>query len=510
MEAARQFCLNLGCLLLVSVAHAWEVHAVHPFIEATADELAAQAPTLPVADAVRLDAAQNDWVHAAVVITAAADERATVTVALTGEDGLMEHVSMRPVGFVNYRRGDPATLQWSLDVIFNRPQDDFAPAQVERIKRHVRNLENLAGYPTVVVTAQDPVMLWCTADTRKLGPGLYTGALEIGGDDGATRSIPVRLQVRPIVLAERNPLRTIGWQWIPEMPTKVDGARFLLDYGINVSWADDEPCREAGWDYFLYPFEPAWSGKLPEEFGDEAARAALDRLRDRIARLGLAEHQWALCLRDEPNDAEAPRQAAWCQWLQERWPEAAIWCNVPWGPGPRNEWVSVDGLIRTLQPYVDIWCPYSCNLWDDQSSEMMPALRERSREVWYYEIMDTQYARRPDVGRGLHRAMGWMAWRYRLQGCGWYSLNAYSQWPWAEDVGGKEYSAMYYTMPTRALEAVRQGLVEYKRLLALRDLGAPKEVTDGFCDRLFAAGTPEEVDAVRADVYEALERLGQQ
>lgn len=508
--------LLCGCTLLmvVGASHAWEVRAVHPFVEATADELVAQAPTLPVPDAVRLDASQNDWVHAAVLITAAPDEVATVRVALTGEQGLMNHVTLRPVGFVNYRRGNPPTREWSLDVIFNRPEEDFAPEQVQRIKTHVRNLENLAGYPRVVVTPQDPVMLWFTADTRNLGPGLYPGMLKVSGEDGATASLPVRLTVRPIVLPERNPLRTIGWQWIPAMPTKVDGARFLLDYGVNVTWAwwggDDEPCREAGWDFFLYTFEPAWSGKMPEEFGDEAAQAVVRTLQERVARLGLAQDQWALCLRDEPNDQEAPRQAAWCQWLRQHWPEALIWCNVPWGPGPTNEWVSVGGLIRTLQPYVDIWCPYSNNLWDEHSGAMMPALRERSREVWYYEIMDTQYARNPSVGRGLHRALGWVAWRYRLQGCGWYSLNAYSEWPWAEDVAGKEYSVMYYTMPTRALEALRQGLVEYKRLLTLKELGTPEEVTDGFCDRLFAAGSPEDLDAVRSDMYDALERAATQ
>ncbi|MCX7599750.1 MAG: hypothetical protein N2512_12915 [Armatimonadetes bacterium] len=501
--------MTMGYLVVsVAACRAWEVRLVHPFVEATADELASRAASLPVAEEIQFDASRNDWVHAGLLITAGPDEQATVTIGLTGEGPVVDKLSVRPVGFVNRLQGDPPALQWSLDVIFNRPEHDLGAGRAQELKKWVRNAENLAGWPAVIATARDPVFLWFTADTRGVRPGLYAAALKLTDAQGMEKSIPIRLAVRPISLRERNPLRTLAWQCLFEMPTQADFARYLLDYGINVSWAwwydQDIHCRQAGWDFYLYTFGPAWSGKFPAEYAEAEAQAELDKIRERVQRLGLAAGQFALCLKDEPPDEEAPRQAAWCQWLRERWPDVPIWCNIPWGPGI-NKAVTVDGLIRTLQPYVDVWCPYSWHLWHEDSAGMLKVLGERAREVWFYEIMNTDYARRPDVGRGLHRSLGWIAWRYGLQGCAWFSLNDYADWPWLEH--GRTYSAMYYTMPTRALEAVRQGLVEYKTLLALRELGAPAQVTETFCERLFAAQSPEDLDAIRKDMYDTLEKI---
>ncbi len=491
------FCVAVFLLVSCQV-HAYELRRLHPFAECTADQLL-QHLEGPMG---RLDLAglRNDWVHKAFAVTVSPGEpEAGVTLGLTGDRELVGHVRLRVVGFVKQ-----TPHGWVMDPIFDRP-GDIDPAWGQ----YIRNVEGIRRFPTVLATPADPVVVWVTADTRGLKAGTYHGAVTAQPPGGPVRAVPLRLVVRPVELQADNPLICCGWQWIPEAPTKVEGARLFFDYGINATHvlADMEACREAGYRFFMFPFGPSWKGQAPEDAPEAEVDAAIAEVKATVRKLRLRPDQWALYTIDEPNDKSVPNQVRWCAYLRRKWPEVRFLFNPGWGPGPRNEWGTVAGTVEPLSPFVDIWLPYSHWLWDEVSGVSLPLMKKHARQVWFYEIMNFPYTRRPSVGRDMMRTRPWVAWKYGLQGCSWYSLNAISQLPYMDDPEGKEYAASYYTVPARSLEALREGFQEYKRMQELRRLGVDEATLNSFTDRALNATNVRDFDVLRRDMDRLLVAL---
>lgn len=487
----RTACCLAVCLLGLCAAHASELRRVHPFAECTADEL----PGHLEGSLERLDLAglRNDWVHKAFAVTVSPGEtEAGVTLGLTGDTELLRHIRLRVVGFVQQ-----TPHGWVMDPIFDRP-GEIDPSYGQ----WVRNFDGIRRFPTVLATPANPVVVWVTADTRGLAAGTYSGAVTVQPPREPLRRVPLRLVVQPVELPVDNPLICCGWQWIPAAPTKVDGARTFFDYGINATHvlADMEASRRAGFRYFMFVFGPSWKGQAPEEVPEADVDKAIAEIKATVRKLRLRPEEWALYTIDEPNDRAVPNQVRWCAHLRRKWPEAQFIFNPGWGPGPRNEWGTVQGTVEPLSPLVDVWLPYSHWLWDEASGTSLPLMKKHARQVWFYEIMNFPYTRRPSVGRDMLRTLPWVAWKYDLQGCSWYSLNAISQVPYMDDVAGKEYAASYYTVPARSLEALREGFQEYKRMQALRRLGVDEATLNGFTNRALNARSVRDYDVLRRDM----------
>lgn len=474
------------------VADAWQVHRLHPFVEATADQLPQQLG--PIARQLTLSGLQNDWIHEGLAISAAGQDPATVTLSLTGSEHLREHVRMRVVGFVEQK-----DLGYVLDPIFEDPK----VLKLERFKGYMRNFESIYEFPRVTATRRDPVAIWITADTRGMAPGRYTGSILAEGADGKTAETALSLLVKPYELPEENPLVTFGWQWIPAAPTKVDGARLLLEYGINACHVDMEPAREAGFKFFIFTFRPSWRNASVEQAEEAEVDKAIADIRATIERLKLQPHQWALYTKDEPSDATVPAQVEWCKYIKQKWPEARFLYNPAWGGDPHDPNVTIEGTIRPLLDCADIWLPYSWWVTTSVRKGGLALMKSTGKPVWFYEILSHKYARRPTVGRDMLRTLAWIAWRHRLQGASWYSLNA-CDWPWSNDPKNSGHGCIYGTIPGRGLEALRQGIQEYKRLHELRRLAVDEAVLDGFADRALTARHVGDIDRVRREMDDLL------
>jgi hypothetical protein len=96
----------------------------------------------------------------------------------------------------------------------------------------------------------------------------------------------------------------------------------------------------------------------------------------------------------------------------------------------------------------------------------------------------------------------WTAAKYRLQGLAWYALNAYQLSPW--DSKGAEAGCIYDTIPARSLEALRQGIQEYKRIYELRRRGVAEAILQGLIERALAARSVRDIDAVRRKMDDLL------
>jgi len=485
--AALAHVLLMGLAVGCSAAD-WEVYRAHPFVEATADELSDHLRQ--PARTVHIATVQNDWAHAALGIKLAPGaQSATVTVELEADSAVAEHLQLRVAGFVNQKK-----IGYSIDPIFANPGElDL------KLEKHIRNLTNIHQFPTVTVTQRDPVLLWITLDTRDMSSGRYGGTLRFSDGHSTTREVPLRVQVDGYQLPLENPLYVLGWQyghdWVDD----------YYDYGINVVYVleDMAVAREVGYKFFAISFKPAWKISDPAELAEteglqEDAEQRLATIQQLVRDLELRPHEWAIYMKDEPTDKSAPGQVKWCEWILQRWADARFLFNPAWGPGgsATNE-CSIEGTIKPLAPYADVWLPYSHWLWDATAPRSLELMRESADSVWFYEIMGSSYARRPTVGRSMLRSLAWTAWRYHLQGACWYSLNAYVKNMWSDNSDTEEYACTYGAIPGRGLEAVRQGIQEYKRLYEMRRLGVPEAETDAFCRRLFDADSVIELTRIR-------------
>ncbi len=490
--------LVLAALTWVSTAHAWQVHRLHPFVEATADQLPARLG--PVARQLTLTGLQNDWMHEGLAIATTGEEQATVTLNLTGSTDLRNHVRLRVVGFIEQK-----DVGYVLNPIFDEPK----VLELDNFKGYMRNFENIYEFPTVTATPRDPVAIWLTADTRGMQAGRYAGSIVAQGPDGNSVELPLWLVVKPYELPEENPLITFGWEWIPGAPTRQEGARLLLEYGINACHVDGDmqAARAAGFRFFFFVFGPSWRVP-PEEADEEEVDNRIAAIRATIKRLKLQPHEWALYTIDEPTDEKVPNQIAWCKYIKQKWPEARFVFNPGWGPGPTNEWCSIEGTVEPLLEYANIWLPYSWWLWDDKAPRSIELMRQHGEQVWFYEIMSHKYTRRPTVGRDMLRTLPWVAWKYKLQGASWYALNA-CDWPWSNDPQKTGHGCIYGAIPGRGLEALHQGVQEYKLLYELKRLGVDEVILDGFAERTLGARRVADIDRVRREMDDLLlERAG--
>jgi len=484
-------CLVIGMVLLSGgPTSAWQVYRLEPFVEATADQLPGRLG--PVARQFTLIGLQNDWIHEGLAIATTGEERATVRLHLSGSQELREHVRLRVVGFIKDKG-----LGYVLDPILETPK----ALELDRFKQYMRNFANIYEFPSVIATPRDPVAIWLTADTRDMKAGRYQGMLTIEGEDGEVVQIPLLLIVKPYELPQENPLITCGWQWIPGAPTKAEGARLLLDYGINACHCvgDMEAARAAGFKFFLFVFDPSWHNPPAEQADEEAVDKRITLTKAMIEKLKLQPHEWALYTIDEPRDATVPNQVKWCEYIKSKWPEARFLFNPGWGPGPTNEWCSIEGTIEPLLAYANIWLPYSWWLWDDKAPRSLELMRQHGEQVWFYEIMNHAYTRRPSVGREMMRTLAWTAWKYQLQGASWYALNA-CDWPWSSDPQKTGHGCMYGAIPGRGLEALREGIQEYKRLHELHRWGVDEATLNSFVQRALQARRVSEIDRVRREM----------
>jgi len=189
---------------------------------------------------------------------------------------------------------------------------------------------------------------------------------------------------------------------------------------------------------------------------------------------------------------------------------------VPWTAGPgqtkTNKWATVEGAFKPLAQVLDVWCPYSWNLWDREADQHLTIMRGTGKPIWFYDIWGMSGARRPAVGRQMLRTGPWLAWKYRLQGFAWYALDEYSGGnPWGDQSTARCYACVYpptggyeVPVPGRGFEAVQQGFQEYKRLHELRRLGVDEDRLDAFAERVLKAKRVEEIDQVRQEMDKLL------
>src|SRR5579863_7207371 len=204
-----------------------------------------------------------------------------------------------------------------------------------------------------------------------------------------------------------------------------------------------------------------------------------------------------------------------------------------------------------LEPVVRIWVPLVNCLekkpgYDDFCAEAPPLdvyrhQIEKGKSVWFYQSCASHGCNIPggeyfngwpaylvDVPAPANRVMQWVAWKYRMQGELYYSMNeAYAQkdpWTGIRLFGGNGDGTLFYPgRPARIgghtdipiesirLKLIREGMEDYEYLALLAKLEG-RNAADEFAGRIVQntwrwESRPEVFLAVRRELGETLNRL---
>ncbi len=448
-----------------------------------------------------LSGPKNDWMTGAIMIKSNKVEGYTVSLNTNGSPALTDRLDLRIVGQVE--DADGGTVVW--DALMNEDH-------TQKYGHRPLNSASIQFYPHVLVSADTPVMLWLTVDVRGLDSGRYTAEIELKNAINSLR-IPVEIRVGKAELPIDNPLMMFGWQWNNDDPELI---KDMIDHGYNVFWREQEAAWKAGAKFLLFQFSPTFGREPLTEERKAEIREELEKIKELVTRLQIPDDAWAINIADEISDSQVDRDIESAQYIRSLWPEVKLYFNPAWGKAADalQNTTTLDGTIRKIAPFVDVWQPYSWHLWD--GSGVYEYIRETGKTFWYYEIFSTA-ARRPNVAAHMLRTGPVYAWKFGATGYGNYALNSW--WgagdPWNHKTG-PNYALVYSVDPippsSRAYEAGRQGVQEYKRFFVLEKKGYNPEKLKEWADVWYSEAIPGKVQKIEEAVKEmdtALEALAE-
>ena len=479
------FCLCLALAASTAMAQEVRLHSLNPWCNRNADDL---GNALRPAQPLKLQGMVNDWLVGAAAVTA--DKQTDVTVSFEGSKELQVAADLKVVGEVPAGERNAKPI-WCLDPVIADPR------KLGDLSEDVRNWAAIRDFPRLHLTADRPVMLWLTVKTHSLRPGVLKGRIVITEAAGTHSAMTVEVEVQPVTLPVENPIMGYCYTSFRE---RRELAQMALDYGMNVCRYYDnwDMCRELGFRFFSFaiPFVNPRGVDMDTE-DEQVVKEGIEPIKEIIARLKLKPQEWGIEIFDEPFDKLAWAYVAWGVRLRRLWPEAQFWTNLGYANQGRNR-ATVAGSINPMKPYVNFWCPYIKYL-EPSSADVLRAIRATGKPIWYY-IVTFRHGLPPDGGWW----MPWLAWKYHLQGWSFYSLDASGKDtnPWRDNVCARSYPG---NTPSLWLEALRQGVQDYKRLWLLEQRGIPRKQLDRLADRVVSC--PDHLTvAARLDQCQSVRR----
>jgi hypothetical protein len=206
-----------------------------------------------------------------------------------------------------------------------------------------------------------------------------------------------------------------------------------------------------------------------QPFNSEAWRMAfVTYLREwsrHLQEIGVPYDAWALYPYDEPSTpyGETTRNLVTvARLIRQADPQIRIYTDPTSGTTMET--------IELLEGLIDIWCP-SAELLERVGDELVPALRRRGKEIWFY---DAAGSARTLSCLGIYRWRFWHAWNRGFTGAGWwvYKSGDY-QWDGLNPTGDY-FCTVYPTggdiVPSKRWEVAREGVEDYELLYLLREL----------------------------------------
>ncbi|MFV2067127.1 MAG: PQQ-binding-like beta-propeller repeat protein, partial [Pirellulales bacterium] len=340
--------------------------------------------------------------------------------------------------------------------------------------------------------------LWLDVETGTAAPGEHPITVRLQAIDGAgvldgpktPRSVPppetsvaIRLRLLPLTMAPPGVIRLCTWA-APEGPQVED----LLAHGNNVFTTkhptpqfDGEGrltrCDYTGLDQVISRFRghdvvlllqgiPALRSKFDTAPYRTELAAYLNDLVAHMASMGVDMEHFSLYPLDEPGgygwDA-VNKFVAFGKMVRAVNPDIMIYMD---GGGELP-------MFQAMAPYVDIWCPAITML--PEQTAVMEVARTTGKMLWSYDCVYA-YARPvgPNIKNvniiGQFRTAALFALRHGATGIGYWCYNIGGD-PWTriKDEYPLVYPGRTRPVTSRRWEAVREGIEDYRILVALRD-----------------------------------------
>jgi hypothetical protein len=316
---------------------------------------------------------------------------------------------------------------------------------------------------------------------RTATPGDYTGQIRVEGPHAVT--IRVELTVWPFSLPLMRSFMTMGWalnDWffkegVDDFQRKVN---VLLEHGL-APW---EACHRFSKDLSahdrVFRWFQEWGVKLQSMTTDNPDPNYIEHLRKR----GWLQN--FICIPgDEPHERDYPKFREKVAELHKKFPGLTI--AMTEDPQPNNE-----GLfdLYIAEPTA-------------QRDEYVRAAIQRGGRVWWYLCQLPVHATYPGPiwacpGAVLdrvavdHRVVYWLAWRYGIEGVGFWAISAWpkgweewpgkpwpisplSEYPYSGQHNGNGFLCYPYkdrVLPSVRLKVLRDGMNDYEYLVLLKEL----------------------------------------
>ncbi len=319
---------------------------------------------------------------------------------------------------------------------------------------------------------------------RDAAPGEYTGQIRVEGPHTVT--VNVKLTVWPFELPAKRSYVTMGWslnQWFLKdgVDAFLERIDVLLDHGLAPWYACQKLAKDLdAHDRVFQHFRKR--GVRLQAVNGKPDPKHIQHLRDK----GWLKH--VICIPgDEPHEREYPEYRKRADAIRTKFPGLAVAMTEP----PRE---SNAGMF-------DLWIIEP----SAQREDGLRAAQRRGDRVWWYlcqlPIHDTYpgpiwacpgvVADRPAVD---HRVIYWLAWKYGLNGVGFWAISAWPKgwqdWPdkpWPVNTLSKfPYSGQHNAngflcypyrgrvLPSLRLKVLRDGMDDVEYLMLLRKMSRGK------------------------------------
>ena len=331
--------------------------------------------------------------------------------------------------------------------------------------------------PDITVPPLNVAGLWVTVDTHGVPAGAYDSRIVLREASGREHTIPLQIQVSPVVPAPAQPVLVDGFT----RPHEGDAyLQDFVDHGMNVWPGLMSRAEMQRWGIRLLRLRygstngiPAWVAK--------------------IQALGLSREDYFVAIKDEPGGTTEEALQPYidvARALHKHAPEA----RVSFNPGEGAKLAT----FEMLDPYCDFWIPYTKHVFAPYwGNPKKWALVHPKPWMWYTTpCLRDKTARQPRI-----RTMP--SQRGHCVGVAFFALN----YPWRDQWDtGYEHIADASTMgavPSRhgpvatiVWEHIREAKQEAELAMMVREALGVKtfdEVTDPELQRLIRDGSTEEL-----------------